>query len=242
MKRTALYVLITYIVMQLSGLIAGPLLYVMFYSMGVERADAELLASGWWIFVSMLLAVIVFVIFSVVDKKFFDVFKGKRAPVWKILLWGIVGFFMVLVGQMLAGVIEQELFGVDPGSENTMGLLEIAKAAPVAIFAIALFAPILEEIIFRRVIFASILKKTNFFLAGAVSAIVFAVIHFDFTHILLYAVSGFIFAFLYYRTKSIFTSMIAHMLLNTFVVVVNLNQDKIQQFVEYLKNLQNMSS
>ena len=93
--------------------------------------------------------------------------------------------------------------------------------------------------IFRRVIFGSIVQKSNFFIAGMVSAVVFAVIHFDFTHILLYAVSGFIFAFLYYKTRRILTSMISHMLLNGFVVLVQLNQDNIIRFQKYLETLSN---
>lgn len=236
--RTALYILITYIVMQLSGLVFAPLLYAMFRSMGIEGAEAELMASGWWIFISMLLGVIIVVIFGLRDRKFFDVFKGKKFPTWLVILWGIIGFFMVLVGQMIAGVIEQNLFGIDPGSENTMTLIEIAKVAPVAIFAIVFFAPFLEEIIFRRVIFASLMKKTNFFVSAAVSAIVFAVIHMDFSHILLYAASGFIFAFLYHYTKRLLTSIIAHMLLNGFVVLINLNLDKIERFINHMEQLQ----
>ncbi|MFC4409659.1 CPBP family intramembrane glutamic endopeptidase [Chungangia koreensis] len=237
-KRTALYILITYIVMQLSGLLFAPLLFAFFTSSGMDQSKAELLASGWWIFVSMLAAVIIVAIFGWKDKKFFDVFKGVKSPTWLVIVWGIVGFFLVLFGQMLAGMIEQQMFGIDPGSQNTMNLIEIAKVAPVAIFAIAFFAPILEELIFRRVIFASLMKKTNFFVSAAVSAIVFAIIHIDFSHILLYAVSGFIFAFLYHRTKRLLTSIIAHMLLNGFVVLINLNQDKIQQFIEYMEQLQ----
>ena len=224
--------------MQLSGLVFAPLLYVMFTSMGIESAKSELLASGWWIFISMLAAVILVGMFGMKDKKFYDVFKGVKSPTWQVILWGILGFFMVLLGQMIAGTIEQKMFGIDPGSENTMTLIEIAKVAPVAIFAIVFFAPFLEEIIFRRVIFASLMRKTNFFVSAAVSAIVFAIIHMDFSHILLYAVSGFIFAFLYHSTKRLLTSIIAHMLLNGFVVLINLNQDKIQQFIEYMEQLQ----
>ena len=120
--------------------------------------------------------------------------------------------------------------GVKPGSENTAQFIEIAQEVPLAILSIVLFAPILEELIFRRIIFGSLLPKTNFFVAASVSAIVFAIIHFDFTHILLYAVSGFIFAFIYHKTKRIMASIISHMLLNGFVVLVQFYGDDIQNF------------
>ena len=35
-----------------------------------------------------------------------------------IILWGVLGFFMAMAGQMLAGIIEMAL-GIMPGSENT---------------------------------------------------------------------------------------------------------------------------
>ena len=63
---------------------------------------------------------------------------------------------------------------MDPGSENTTQFIEIAQAVPLAIFSIVIFAPILEELIFRRIIFGTLLPKTNFFVAASVSAIVFA--------------------------------------------------------------------
>ena len=126
--------------------------------------------------------------------------------------------------------ILRQALGVKPGSENTAQFIEIAQEVPLAILSIVLFAPILEELIFRRIIFGSLLPKTNFFVAASVSAIVFAIIHFDFTHILLYAVSGFIFAFIYHKTKRIMASIISHMLLNGFVVLVQFYGDDIQKF------------
>ncbi|WP_411747088.1 type II CAAX prenyl endopeptidase Rce1 family protein, partial [Psychrobacillus psychrotolerans] len=58
------------------------------------------------------------------------------------------------------------------------------------------------------------------------------------THILLYAVSGFIFSFIYYKTKRIIASMISHMLLNGFVVLVQFYGDEIQQFLKQYSNMQ----
>jgi uncharacterized protein len=236
-QKTALYILITYIVMQLSAFIFSPLLFIYFNKQADTGEQAILLTSGWWIFISMGIAVVITFIFGYRDKLFFDILKGEKSSILVSIIWGVIGFFMVLIGQSMASMIETAL-GIEAGSQNTADLISISKVAPVAIFAIAIFAPILEEIIFRRVIFGSLIKPTNFFIAGAVSAIVFAIIHLDFTHILLYAVSGFIFAFLYYKTKRLLTSIIAHMLLNGFVVLVNLNSTKIEQFLEKIQKMQ----
>ncbi len=228
-----------YVVMQLSGFLFAPLLLSFFKGQeGMDIQQAKLLASGWWVFISMLVATLMSIVILRKDGSFLKNFKGKQSSLIASIGWGILGFFMVLFGQSIAALIEGAL-GINPGSDNTAAFLRIAEAAPVAILSIAVFAPILEELIFRRVIFGSLVQKTNFFIAGAVSAVVFAVIHFDFTHILLYAVSGFIFAFLYYKTRRILTSIISHMLLNGFVVFIQLNRENIERYQRYLETLTN---
>lgn len=235
-SKTAFKLLLVYVIMQMSGLLFAPLLLNFFLSQGIELEQAKLLASGWWIFISMSIATLISIAILRKDKPFLQNFKGKPSSIGASIGWGIIGFFLVLFGQSLAAAIESAL-GITQGSENTQMFVTIAEAAPVAILSIAIFAPILEELIFRRVIFGSLVQTTNFFIAGLVSAIVFALIHFDFTHILLYAVSGFIFAFLYYKTKRILTSIIAHMLLNAFVVIVQLNIESLEKYLSYLENL-----
>lgn len=238
-SKTAFTLLLVYVIMQMSGLLFAPLLFNFFLSQdGMEEQQAKLLASGWWIFISMSIATLISIAILRKDKPFLQNFKGKPSSIGASIGWGIIGFFLVLFGQSLAALIEGAL-GITQGSENTKMFVTIAEAAPVAILSIAIFAPILEELIFRRVIFGSLVQTTNFFIAGLVSAIVFALIHFDFTHILLYAVSGFIFAFLYYKTKRILTSIISHMLLNGFVVLIQLNLENIEQFQRYLETISN---
>lgn len=238
-NKTAFYLLLVYIIMQLSGLLFAPLLLSFFLSQdGMEEQKAKLLASGWWIFFSMSIATLISIAILRKDKPFLKNLKGKKSSIGASIGWGVIGFFLVLFGQSLAAFIEGTL-GISQGSENTKMFVTIAKTAPVAILSIAIFAPILEELIFRRVIFGSLVQTTNFFIAGLVSAIVFALIHFDFTHILLYAVSGFIFAFLYYKTKRILTSIISHMLLNGFVVLIQLNAENIERYQKYLESLSN---
>jgi membrane protease YdiL (CAAX protease family) len=239
-NKTAFYLILIYVIMQLSGLLFAPLLLSLFLSQdGMEEQQAELLASGWWVFISMSLGTLICLAVLRKDKSFLKNLKGKQSSIGASIGWGFIGFLLVLFGQSLAALLEGAL-GIDPGSENTKMFVMIADTAPVAILSIAIFAPILEELIFRRVIFGSLVQTTNFFIAGSVSAIVFALIHFDFSHILLYAVSGFIFAFLYFKTKRILTSIIAHMLLNGFVVLIQLNQDTIQRLQPKLEMILNL--
>lgn len=63
---------------------------------------------------------------------------------------------------MIGVAIEMAVFGIEGGSQNTADIVAIAKGAPIAILAIVVFGPILEEFVFRRVIFGSLVQTTNF--------------------------------------------------------------------------------
>ena len=234
--KTALYILLTYIfVFQLSSfllLLPGARDFV-FGLVDAPVSEKAAILTGWWSFIFGILSLIIIALLSLRDKSFFYVFSGEKASTSQAIGWGIIGFFMVLIGQIIGAYIEMKL-GIEAGSENTASLVEIAKLAPVMIIVIAVIGPILEEFVFRRVIFGSFFQVWGFWLSAIVSAIVFAAIHFDFTHILLYTICGLIFAFLYYKTKRLLTSIVAHILLNSYVSIINLNIDKIQQYVDSL--------
>lgn len=235
-KKTAFYVLLIYVAMLLSSFFLLKPFYKLVLSISDKEGDEAIaLTQGLYIALSMGVALIIILILTMRDKNFWHVYKEKRESIPLIVIWGIVGFFMVLLGQTIGAYIELAI-GIDPGSENTTSIVNLAKGAPIAIIAIALFGPILEEFVFRRVIFGSLVQTTNFWVAAFVSAIFFALVHLDFTHIILYTICGFLFAFLYHQTKSIWTSIIAHIGLNSFVTLVQLYHEPI---MEILKKLQN---
>ncbi|HJF33269.1 MAG TPA: CPBP family intramembrane metalloprotease [Sporosarcina psychrophila] len=224
-----IYLLVTYILMQLSSVYVAKGLFNYFpWNEQYTIQEIKYHASSWSLFLVNVIAVILFLLIILPKKNFFQVFKGKKSSIGNSVLWGFIGFFLALGGQMLAGAIEIAI-GIEPGSDNTAILSDIAKVSPIIIICIVLFAPILEEIIFRRVIFGGIYQKTNFWIATIVSALVFAAVHNEFEHLLTYMMPAFVFAYLYYRTKRILTPMIAHLLMNGFVVILNLNLDKLQQ-------------
>lgn len=238
-KKTALYVLLIYIVMQLSGMVLlKPFHNVILSTTGLPHEQAAPITQGWYIALSFAIALILSLILTSRDKAFWDIYPGEKASIPLTIVWGIVGFFLVFFGQMIGAAIEMLVFGIEGGSQNTADIVSIAKGAPIAILAIVVFGPILEEFVFRRVIFGSLVQTTNFWVAAIVSAIFFALIHFDFTHILLYTICGLIFAFLYHQTKRIWTSIIAHILLNAFVTFVQFYAEPLQKFLEEAQKMQ----
>ncbi|RNF38939.1 CPBP family intramembrane glutamic endopeptidase [Planococcus salinus] len=236
-KPTPLYVLLIFVFVQLSPVLFVVPTYDYFVSQGLDGPTAQAATSGWLIFLAMAIGFLITWIVIFRDRKFFDIWKGKPSGIVASILWGVLGFFLLLIGQGIAAMIEIAI-GIDPGSENTATLVSIAEVVPVAIIAVVLFGPVLEELVFRRVIFGSLNQTTNFFVATAVSALVFAAVHVDFSHLLIYFTTGLILAFLYRHTKRIITPIIAHVLLNGYVMLMQLNRDEIETFLRQLENMQ----
>jgi len=238
-KKTALYVLLIYILMQISGKwLIEPFHKLVMSTTGLASEQAAPFTQGWYIALSFAIALILSLILTSRDKTFWDIYQGKKETIPLSIMWGIIGFFLVFIGQMIGAAIEMAVFGIQGGSQNTADIVAIAKGAPIAILAIVVFGPILEEFVFRRVIFGSLVQTTNFWIAAIVSAIFFALIHRDFSHILLYTICGLIFAFLYHKTKRIWTSIIAHVMLNGFVTLVQVYAEQLQKLLDELQKMQ----
>ena len=228
--KISISIVLLYIAMQFGSVPISKGLFNYFQNTsGMEKEAAAYYSFAWALFLTNLIAAPIILFMTTRNKRFWDIFKkGKKATPWMTVLWGVLGFLMAMAGQMIAGIIEMAL-GIMPGSENTTLLSDIAKLSPIIIFSIVIFAPLLEEIVFRRVVFGGIYAKSNFWIAAILSGVIFAVVHGELEHTLVYMAPGMVFAFIYHHTKRIWAPMIAHFLMNGFVMIVQLNYDKIEQ-------------
>ncbi len=204
------FVLLTYILVQLSTLIFAPLIHIMFKIDIIE-------ASIYWYIISFTIGAIIIVMFMRRDFQLEK--KSSQSSLNRILLWMFIGFWMALFAQVIASLVEISIFKIELGSENTDIIVELARMNTLFIIIPAVVGPILEELVFRKVIFASLHKKINFFWAALISSVIFAILHFDFSHLLVYITMGFVFAFLYVKTKRIIVPMFVHMALNSYAVI-----------------------
>ncbi|MCL6572863.1 MAG: CPBP family intramembrane metalloprotease, partial [Bacillus sp. (in: Bacteria)] len=139
-----------------------------------------------------------------------------------------------------AAAIVESLLGVKIGSENTQNILSIIEMFPLAMIVTSIVGPILEEIVFRKIIFGSLHKRFNFFISALISSVIFAAAHMEFQHILLYSAMGFTFAFLYVKTKRILVPIFAHVTMNTMVVLLqSVYKDDIERLGREAEALQN---
>lgn len=216
MTRRYWYVILTYIIVQFSGEV-GAMLFENIFS--IPLIDALV----YWLVFSF--AVGTAITLYLVWPEFKMESTRDAATGSGILKWAIGGLFMAYFAQYVAALIQIFVLGIDAGSENTMAIMEVARAAPIFILLPAIFAPVLEEIIFRKIIFGSLYKRMNFFLAGLLSALIFGFIHGEPQNILLYASMGYVFAYLYVKTKRIIVPIIVHAAMNTITVIVQYSID-----------------
>ena len=85
-----------------------------------------------------------------------------------------------------------------------------------------IYAPIMEELFYRGIIFQKIALKKGFVPGLSISAILFTVMHFRYDVIPL-CMMGIIFAILYFKTKQLIVPIICHFTYNLIVVVRRLS-------------------
>jgi uncharacterized protein len=238
LKRQYWYVIVAYVLMQLSGLAGVPLLlYLGIGANAQNKIIASSIASGYWAVISFSVTFFIILFLLRDDIKHRHDRDQASAPV--AFMWAIGGFFLALFAQAIAANIEFRFFGVEMGSENTRRIVEIIKLTPLLVIVTSIIGPILEEIIFRKIIFGSLYKKYNFFIAAIISSLLFAVVHMEFEHLLLYSAMGLTFAFLYIKTKRILVPIFAHVAMNTFVVVMQtVFADDIEKMMKQAEKMQ----
>nr|WP_100012598.1 type II CAAX endopeptidase family protein [Lentibacillus sediminis] len=222
------WVILTYILMQLLSVIFAPVIYLLF---PVE----ELQAQVYSMILSFLLATVVTLMLIRPDMKMQPM--REAASTTMMVAWSILGVIMAFFAQGIASLIEIEVLGIQPGSENTQVIMDITRAAPIFMIVPAIFAPILEEILFRKIIFGRLYQRMNFFFAALLSAVIFALIHLDPLHLLVYTAMGFVFAFLYVQTKRIIVPIIVHMAMNTIVMIAQfgISPEELEQMRQQLE-------
>ncbi|PLT32455.1 CPBP family intramembrane glutamic endopeptidase [Bacillus sp. V5-8f] len=216
MKREYWFVIITYIAMQLSSIVGVPVLSMIGLNLGYPADEVAIKSGAYWIVISFS-AALLFVLYFM-RKDIGENATRSQASIPASVGWAVAGVFLALFSQSIAGAIEQML-GIKPGSENTQQILSLIEQVPLVIFVSSVMGPILEEIIFRKIIFGSLYKRFNFFISAFISSVIFGLAHFELVHILLYSAMGFTFAFLYVKTKRILVPIFAHVAMNTLVVI-----------------------
>ena len=232
MNKSYWYILLTYIAMHLSALIGAPLSVYIAHSSGLAPEDAIMVGQAYWSLGSFIIALAI-TLFLLKRDMAHQMREGSpnQAGVTFSVLCAIFGVFLALYSQSIAIRIETAM-GISPGSENTEYIVKVIETIPFFILISSIIGPILEEIVFRKVIFGAMRKKMNVWLAALGSSLIFGAAHLEFEHLLLYTLMGLVFTALYAVTNRILVPIFAHVAMNTLVVLSQI------VFIEEFQKLQ----
>ncbi|MBN8194460.1 CPBP family intramembrane metalloprotease [Bacillus sp. NTK074B] len=239
MKKHFGFILIAYIVMQLSSIVGVPLLYKIGVDvLGKPDEAVRSLVPGYWLVISFTLTLLI--VGGILRKSETSTRLERSAPMGagRSIVWAVLGIFMAFIAQSVAIQVEYAL-GIQMGSENTQMIIGIIEKVPLSMLVAAIIGPILEEIVFRKIIFGVLYEKMHFFFAALISSVIFALAHFEPEHVILYSAMGFTFAFLYVKTKRILVPIFAHVAMNTTVVLMqSIYKDEIEKMMNEAEKIQ----
>lgn len=196
-----------------------------FIKQGHDSSTAFLMAVPYYVGSFVVASLLVIFINTRIKNKTLVERSGKSDTLSTIGLI-VGGFFISLFAQMMLGMINTYILNQPLESQNTTQIMGIAKQAPIFIILIAIVGPILEEFVFRKVIFGEIyeLIKGNrgvaFVISVLISGFIFSAAHSDFNHTLIYMGMSVVFSGLYVLSNRIIVPIAAHMLMNGFVVLM----------------------
>ena len=130
----------------------------------------------------------------------------------------IFGTLALILWQWLSSYIERALLGQPSYSANTGYLLTVLTKYPYYLVNIVILAPIMEEFVFRKALFANLSSVIDPIGAALASSLLFSFAHQD-GHYLTYAGIGLVLCFLYAKTGRLRITILAHSLMNLLIII-----------------------
>jgi membrane protease YdiL (CAAX protease family) len=137
---------------------------------------------------------------------------GLRSAGWRPILFGTLGTLALSFGVSQLGVEPQ-------GVKQAIDLARQPGELPKSLVVLAVLAPLVEELIFRGLLYGWIAGRWGTFAAWMVSSLAFAAAHYEPAHIVLVLPLGFFFGWLRRRTDSLLPSLVSHIFNNGFAVI-----------------------
>lgn len=145
------------------------------------------------------------------------------APFWPVFMAGLGGgvllFVLVLVSVSLLNLLAPEPPELQPFAEIVLQTRTL-KELLVPLVLGSIVAPFSEELYFRGFAYPVFRKYWGAPVAIVVSSLFFASLHFDLYRLLPIALGGAGLAWLYERSRSLYTPMIAHSVWNTLMTLL----------------------
>lgn len=138
-----------------------------------------------------------------------------RSKAWNVMIWT----FVAALGMMIPSAYLSEIMPELPDLSKNILLTIISN--DYGYFVICLFAPFVEEVVFRGAILRTMLPRfSNKWKPILISALLFAVVHFNPAQMPHAFIIGILLGWLYCRTGSIIPGVIIHFVNNTVSYIV----------------------
>ena len=159
-------------------------------------------------------------------KKYFKHFKKNFEISFKYYFMGYI--FMFISNVLISSIVPNATAGNEDIVRNMINMYPLYM-----LFSVSIYAPFIEELIFRKSIKDAVLFKDNKimkYIYIIISGLIFAGLHvlgvsnnmIDYLYIIPYLSLGITFALLYYKTDNIFSSIMMHSLHNTVAIILYL--------------------
>ena len=151
-----------------------------------------------------------------------------KAPIHKILILGIVGGLLCwLANNLTAGLVEKLFPGMISTTQASLNMFSLATNSFELVLLGILFvliAPAAEEMIFRAFPYPPFVLRAGKGGAVVLTALVFAVMHFNIYTFLPLFIGGLGLGLLYSKFHNLWVNIVAHMSWNTLVFILQLSQ------------------
>ncbi|MCG2544243.1 CPBP family intramembrane glutamic endopeptidase [Staphylococcus sp. RIT622] len=145
---------------------------------------------------------------------------SKPLKFWKKILLSLGILLLMFIIQIIIGFIADKTGLYHPTDFKNRS--ETYLNNPIALIVGLIFAPIIEELIFRKLFFQFFVRKYHHpVIIASVSSFLFGLAHSGF--ILPYIISGLLLCYLTYKTQRIIYSMIVHLLFNSSLILIALS-------------------
>lgn len=209
----------------LTNLIKTAILFLLFFSFSTIIASIfkinvnNLSANQYCIFVTICdlcyLALIIGLNFKKVKDDFIKFFKNFSSNFETSIKYWLIGFTIMIISNIIIIFILK--LDIAQNEENIRSLID--KKPLFMIFSTLIYAPLAEELLFRKC-FKDLFKGKYLFII--ISGMTFGILHvasslsslYSLFHLIPYCALGIIFASLYHKTDNIFSSISVHMLHN----------------------------
>ena len=177
--------------------------------------DRNMLAMLALFFISGLIALAIAV--SPMGWRALPALGFRPARFWTIVL-GTVGALVVSIAA--------SQFGEPEGVKQVLDVARTPRLFVASLAVMALLAPLVEEAVFRGLLYGWVAGRWGTTIAWFVSSILFAAAHLEPAHVLLVLPLGLWFGWLRQRTDSLWPSLVAHIVNNSLAVVAAAVIDK----------------